>query len=336
MENKKELIVTLADSNFIKQAKQLFSSVYWNAGWKGDYLLLAHNIPEEELKWFKDKGILTYNCKPLFSDTIGMGYNPVILDKLYLFSAFFKQWKTIVFIDSDIIVKGSLDRLLNVNEFSAADSTIKFGEQFFNDKILFNEIRINYNLKKRSFNTGLFAFPTCIINENTFEELLSTYKKYQRIAKCNEETVLNLYFYKNWKLLPHVYNYFVSVNMVEERKHMRIRAIVYHFLKIIGHDEYRPWHCDNIYNKEWNKNLENAEKIDLSKPNEIKSWSSLKIVYYSFMIKYIKITGYNLQKALKNISHCLNQKMGNLGLFIKGKNEKLYYKLKKSNGNTKA
>ena len=68
----------------------------------------------------------------------------------------------------------------------------------------------------------------------------------------------------------------------------------------------------------------------------MKSWCSLKIVYYSFIIKYIKITGYNLQKALKNISHCLNQKMGNLGLFIKGKNEKLYNKLKKSNGNTTA
>ena len=52
---KKNLLVTLAGKNYIKQAKQLFSSVYWNAGWKGDYMLLSYKIPEKELKWFKKK-----------------------------------------------------------------------------------------------------------------------------------------------------------------------------------------------------------------------------------------------------------------------------------------
>ena len=60
---KKDLLVTLADENFLDQAKQLFSSVYWNAGWKGDYMLLAHEIPESKLKWFRDKGILVKKCK---------------------------------------------------------------------------------------------------------------------------------------------------------------------------------------------------------------------------------------------------------------------------------
>ena len=46
---KKNLLVTLADENYIDRAKQLFSSVYFNAGWKGDYMLLAHEIPEEKL-----------------------------------------------------------------------------------------------------------------------------------------------------------------------------------------------------------------------------------------------------------------------------------------------
>ena len=33
--NKKNLLVTLADNNYIDQAKQVFSSVYFNAGWSG-------------------------------------------------------------------------------------------------------------------------------------------------------------------------------------------------------------------------------------------------------------------------------------------------------------
>jgi hypothetical protein len=64
-EQKDSVIVTLADKNYVDQAKQLFSSVYWNAGWKGDYLLLSSGIPEEELKWFRNKGIIVYECKPL-------------------------------------------------------------------------------------------------------------------------------------------------------------------------------------------------------------------------------------------------------------------------------
>ena len=53
-------MVTLADENYIDQAKQLFSSVYWNSGWKGDYMLLAHNIPES-----KGGTLCLNNLKPI-------------------------------------------------------------------------------------------------------------------------------------------------------------------------------------------------------------------------------------------------------------------------------
>ena len=77
---KENLLVTLADKNYIDQAKQLFSSVYWNAGWKGDYMLLAHEIPEKDLKWFRNKGILIKKCKPLYDKNIGKG----LIDYLYM------------------------------------------------------------------------------------------------------------------------------------------------------------------------------------------------------------------------------------------------------------
>jgi hypothetical protein len=47
------LIVTIADIKYLDAAKQLFSSIYWNAGWKGDYMLLSLGIPEKELGWRK-------------------------------------------------------------------------------------------------------------------------------------------------------------------------------------------------------------------------------------------------------------------------------------------
>jgi hypothetical protein len=55
----RHLLATLADEAFLDQARQLFSSVYWKARWRGDYLLLAHEIPEGKLAWFRERGILS-------------------------------------------------------------------------------------------------------------------------------------------------------------------------------------------------------------------------------------------------------------------------------------
>ena len=84
---KTDLLVTLADGNYIDQAKQLFSSVYWNAGWQGDYMLLAQDIPDEKLKWFEDKGILITPCESLSeNETVGRGYPSTVLSKFRLFT----------------------------------------------------------------------------------------------------------------------------------------------------------------------------------------------------------------------------------------------------------
>src|ERR1035437_2558156 len=121
----KHLLVALADINCIDQVKQLFSSVYFNAGWKGDYMLMAHDIPEEELLWFRNKGILVKKCKPLHhGKASGIEYAeinpleqkerielrkryrdaPVLLNKFELFTPEFKTWDIVLYIVCDIIV----------------------------------------------------------------------------------------------------------------------------------------------------------------------------------------------------------------------------------------
>jgi hypothetical protein len=73
------MLINLADKNHIMQAKQLFSSVYWNSGWNGDYTLLAHDIPEDELAWFPSKGILVKRCRQIYDKNIGKEkYPPVV------------------------------------------------------------------------------------------------------------------------------------------------------------------------------------------------------------------------------------------------------------------
>jgi lipopolysaccharide biosynthesis glycosyltransferase len=212
---KKNLLATLADKNYIDQAKQLFSSVYWNAGWKGDYMLLAHEIPEKDLKWFRDKGILVKKCKPIAELNFGK-WPSTVCSKFYLFTPYSKKWKNIVFLDADIIVRGSLERLTKIKGFAAVKGYRRLcnlfkkpmESYFLNLSETYKKLQRNYNLNKQNtFNTGVFAFSTRIISAGSFDRLKSLYQSYGAISNSAEEAILNLLFYdEDIEFFPSVYN----------------------------------------------------------------------------------------------------------------------------------
>ncbi|MDD4215580.1 MAG: glycosyltransferase [Bacteroidales bacterium] len=303
MQNKRNLLVTLADKNYIQQAKQLFSSVYWNAGWNGEYMLLAHEIPDEELAWFKDKGILIKKCTPLRNYNIGKGHSPVVLDKFYLFTTDFKGWKHIVFLDSDIIVKGSLDYLIKIKGFGAANSTINLGRQFSPENMLYDEIKRDYNIHIRSFNSGVISFPTDIINDDLFDKLTGLYTKFESIA-FSDESILNLYYYKKWIKIPRVFNnLYITFFLLYSAYFYKTRSVVFHFMgNYINEkylDAYKPWDTRNPFYKEWLSNLERAEQMDLSIIRKTGSWWYLKIKLYSFLINTIAW----IKPAISSVKH---------------------------------
>ncbi len=288
MGTKRNLIVTLADRNFIPQAKQLFSSVYWNAGWDGDYMLLAHEIPEEELTWFRNKGILIKKCTPLRNHKIGKGHDPVILDKFYLFTTDFKKWEHVVFLDSDIIVKGSLNNVIKIKGFGAVNATINLGRQFSPGNILYDEIKRDYNIRRRSFNTGIMSFSTDIIDDNLFDKLTGLYTKFESIAFF-DESILNLYYYKKWVKIPRVFNnLYISFFIFHNLKFDKIRSVVFHFMGTYANGKYldasKPWDPGNPFYKEWLTNLERAEQMDLNIIQDAAVWGDLKIKYHSFLV----------------------------------------------------
>ena len=213
---KKNLLVTLADSNYVDQAKQLFSSVYWNAGWKGDYMLLAYDIPEKDLRWFRDKGILVRECEPILTESeTRIGHAPLTtLSKFYLFTTEFKKWKNIVFLDGDIIVRGSLDALVEMKGFAAVRilnifrTSLKgqFHDRNRSNKHLFKELESKCDLRRPAFNSGVMAFSTDIISEDDFQNLKNILFHFKDIIFISEETVLNMYFYDKWQELSQVYN----------------------------------------------------------------------------------------------------------------------------------
>lgn len=361
MENRRNLLVTLADKKYILQAKQLFSSVYWNAGWDGDYMLLSHEIPAEELKWFTDKKILIKECVPLHNKPFGDDNNsPVILDKFYLFSEEFRQWEHIIFIDSDAMVTASLDYLIKTKSFSCLRVNKKHFRHSFSlrDCEQISMLKKEYNLIRPSFNSGVLAFDTAIIKDDTFSKLLSLFNKYKEIINA-DESILNLFFYEQWINIPIVYNARINNIVLKKIKGIyhvpkKMKGIILHFEK--PYRKYlkddKPWNKGNIFYNEWETNLKRAEFIDLNKIQKPKKWNILKIRYYTLLLNTI-ITLDNLEHSffryniesffryrLKYFAiHVFNytistpdRLLGKIGDLIKKFNPDLYHKLRKIKG----
>jgi len=272
---KKDLLVTLADGNYIDQAKQLFSSVYWNAGWKGDYLLLAYNIPGRDLRWFRGKGILVRECESILPGINSrLGHAPLTtLSRFFLFTPEFKKWKNIVFLDGDIVVRGSLDELTKILGFAAVRihnihrTSLKgsFRKRTNNNKHLFRALESNCDLRRPAFNSGVMAFNTDIISDTDFQNLKNILLLFKDIIFISEETVLNLHFYDKWQELSAVYNFcpgyelFYSGGSPET-----LKGIVHHSYSNLRRG--KPWDQENPLYSEWKSNLEKADLIEIANP----------------------------------------------------------------------
>lgn len=324
---KKDLLVTLADINYIQQAKQLFSSAYWNAGWDGDYLLLSHEIPEKELIWFRDKGISVKKCELLLKENWGERneLSPIIADKYYLFTEEFKKWKNIIYLDSDIIVRAPLNGLTKIKYFGAVQDifTNKLRSQFYDSKKRTFSNR-TYNLSVPAFNAGVISFNSEIITPTLFTELNKLLNENISSFIFGEQTALNLFFYKKWSKFPLIYNVFI--NFLHYKLPGNFKPVILHFAK---HKDYpQLWEPENVFYEEWKTNLERAEKMNLSIVQKVEKYNALKTIYHSW-----KLHAYLVRiRIIASFINTPDKMMGKIGTYIKKINPDLYHKLRKIKG----
>ncbi len=329
------LIVTLTDKNFVPYAKQLFSSIYWNAGWQGDYLLLSHQVPEVDIQWFRNKGIYVKECEPLYEKSVGYeNFPPVVLDLFYLFTPEFKKWKNIIFLDADIIVRASLESLTNVSGLCSAHVMNDRLFMYFQKESLidnYKKLSKKFDLNSIPFNSGVMAFSTTIIEKNTFDELMNLFFEYEDIGSGNDP-ILNLWFYKKWRKLPSVYD--ITPLTIEKHTGIsanKLKGIIIH----LKNDELN--NSKLIYQKEWSLNLNKADKIDLSLIQKAKKWSRFKILYYSFYLnifyqknKFFKrVCQINIKSYLQICLKITDRLIGRIGEILKITFPRLYCFLKK-------
>jgi hypothetical protein len=292
-EIKKTLLVTTSSNSifYLSRAKQLFSGAHFKGGWQGDYMLLAHDIAESELKWFKDKGILIKHCQAV-SDKKPLYYHPCVLDKFYLFTPEFKKWDNIVYLDSDILVRASIEKLASVKGFWAVSDHFSCLKTLFINKknkrtdiknfvlqpngITYLEeqyekwdtacghlaqvLKKKYDLDRPAFNTGVMAFSSDIIQKNLFSAAAEMLNNYGEISRFADQGILNLLFYNKWMKPPFFYNihYKFFTDALKLKPH-KIKGVLIHLL-----DNSIPQGPQDPFYEEWMGNLKKAEEIDLN------------------------------------------------------------------------
>ena len=341
MEKNENLFVTFADKNYIEQAKQLFSSIHHNAGWKGDYMLLAYKIPKNKLKWFRKKGILVKRCK-ILSKEIEREYKRSIIHALRIFTPEFKKWKKIIFIEGDTIVRASLDELTKIKGFAAVPDVCDYNIEFqfskeglergyysplnTKEKIdreyekIFSQLKKNCNVEEISFNFGVMAFDTSIIKKDTVYKIKKLIKKYGKISVYGPQGIANLLFYKKWQKLPTVYNSYVNSWQRYYQIHpKKLKGIIIHFAGAGLHD--KPWDRKNPLYNEWLSNLKKADQINLKRIPNGKKWTKKEIK------DYCKFT--NKKHAIYYIKHSIDRNLGLFGILLRKKYPYTYPILKK-------
>src|SRR3989344_402738 len=277
----KNLFVTLADKNYLDQIKQLFSSIYFNAGWNGDCMLLSHEIADSDLEWFQSRGILVKKCEPFYSERLG--YLPaMVFDRLYLFTEEFRRWDHIVCLEGDILVRDSIDALTKIDGFGAVRIMngyrySLFGQFYHYNQARLNELKAKFDLSRPALNAGVLAFPTNIITEGMTEKFRAIIDEYKDIMVFSDETVFNIYFYNHWIELPAVYNVCPSWEIGFRRcRPDDLKGIILHGYSSFFRTPRKIWFPGNPVYEEWQANLAKADQIDFNKPMAIKGKNKVR------------------------------------------------------------
>ncbi len=324
---KDKLLVTMGDGNYLSQVKQLFSSAYHFGGWDGDFLFIVNKAPKEELKWFRSHNIIVKQLQ--HRDHPSTKWFPsVYLNAFDVFTPYFKKWKQVVFIESDIIIQGSLDYLTKVKGFAAVSDIAfpKLENQFLSrteiisgikrstlrknlqldmssSLQLLKELKIEYDLNQTAFNAGVFALSTDIINLSLHKRLINTSARFAQISAYGMQGAFNLVFTKKWQKLPMLFNYCYNLTSSDSQKRIvSSKAPVLHFASSEKID--KPWNNpESIYYDKWLNNLKLADSIGKNRAKYPLKHNSLFLInilsiFYKLQIKknFIQADFYQLKK----------------------------------------
>lgn len=279
-----DVLVTLANRRFLAAAKQLFASAYFEGGWRGDYLLLANDVPQPDLDWFHERGIYVLSRDSLVQGSIG-GMPSVLSCKLHLFTPWFRRWRTVVYSDADCMIRGRISWLGELEGFHAAlDWNPSMRLQVATPRMLkrrgvdprrtLGELRRRpeYDAAAPAFCVGFFVMSSSLIADDTFGRLSDLVSAHGAASRFGDQLFLNLHFRERWHPLPPA----AHLLLQGSRPPWPLRASATDALSVhfVGPD--KPWLATGPLSAEWHRNARRADDLDLSSIPEGAAWSAAR------------------------------------------------------------
>ena len=234
-------IVFVCNNNFIYKFIDSYNQLINNGKYKGDVCLIIGNDLNNspiinEIK-AKTPIIIKYFPDIVFSDYFyeingnieGSNDKRHLTKrfqwhKLYVFDNYFKNWEFILYMDTGMYIYNDISHIIAEKEenkiIAHSDAYPSYvwklkGQFDLKNEEIFKDLDNSFNLNIDYFQTGMMLFDTKIIEEDTFQNLISLANKYP-ISKTNEQGIISLYFIeikKLWKALRinndkfHLYDY---------------------------------------------------------------------------------------------------------------------------------
>lgn len=277
------VLVTLADEGFLDQARQLFACVHFQAGWEGDLLLLAHDVPEAKIEDFVARGIHVQPCADWLGAERGRDFHPpTVLSKFDVFGPALRRWEQVVYLDGDMMFWASIERLARVRGLHAVCERRPLGAQYSQRHAhpqLGAELDARFSMDAFAFNSGLLAFATRDVEPDAPQRLRELYLRYRECQAhpFGDQPALNLHFYGRWKVLP---DFYAAIRDHSARwfhlEEDQLRMIGKHFA---GYP--RPWQEGHPLREQWRANLERFAELDARTPQPaVRTWSTGEIRRY--------------------------------------------------------
>ncbi|NQY09156.1 MAG: hypothetical protein HRT71_06525 [Flavobacteriales bacterium] len=210
---------TVTDPNFIIGTEVLLHSIIkFNPDFKGEFVIIHHELPMKymtrlsanfKVKFHAASPELMHQLKVLGEEL--PNYSRIWKRFLSVEIFGMEQYDSVLYVDSDILCLGSLDRLWQMSGDLVAcpDGT----QNMVRDKSTFIKTSASKTTDpffESGFNSGMMLVRQPILQRHTYKELLDkiTPQFYQQVRTGHaDQYLLNHFFESNVRLAPEKYNY---------------------------------------------------------------------------------------------------------------------------------
>ena len=241
----KKVIVLGADSGYRDKIETTIKSVCaHNRSVK--FYVFNDDMPSE---WFQ---LMTKRLEPLSSEIVNVKISSHSLKNYHLplshlsYAAFFRYFipqfveeNRAIYLDSDVIVRGSLDAL------------------FSEDLGDFPMAAVEDDLTSDSFNSGVMLIDVDVWRtEGVTEQLFELTNQFHE-SSFGDQGILNILFQKRWKKLPQKYNFMVGMDTVARNYQIvswyQDSLVAEKEAEIIHYTGEKPWYGINLnrFRNEW-------------------------------------------------------------------------------------